>query len=61
MRSDDVEAAAFINPDGSRIAIVHRKAGAGPVTIALDRERYSIALTSGSVATVRWSARSSGK
>lgn len=60
-RSDDVEAAAFINPDGSRVAILHRKAGAGPLTIALDGERYSIALASGSVATLRWSARSSGK
>lgn len=60
-RGDEVEAAAFLNSDGSRIAILHRKSGEGPVTIALDGERYAIALPSGAVTTVRWSARSSGK
>jgi glucosylceramidase len=60
-RGDTVEAAAFVNPDGSRVAIVHRKSGQGLVTIALDGERYAIAIPSGAIATVRWSARSGGK
>lgn len=54
----ELKAAAFVNPDGSRVAILHRESGAGPVTIALDGERYSVALPPGSVATLRWSARS---
>ena len=53
-----VEAAAFVNPDGSRVAILYRKSANGPVTIALDGERYAVALPQGSVATVRWRARS---
>jgi glucosylceramidase len=60
-RGNAVEAASFVNPDGSRVAIVYRKSGDGPVAIALDGERYSIALPTGSVATLRWGARSSGK
>ena len=60
-RGDDVEAAAFLNRDGSRVAILHRKSGDEPITIALDGERYAIALPNGSVATVRWSARNGGK
>jgi glucosylceramidase len=60
-RSDAVEAAAFLNPDGSRVAILHRKSGQGPVTIAIDGERYAVALPDGAVATLRWSARSGGK
>ena len=55
---EGVEAAAFINADGSRVAIMHRKSGEGPVTLALDGERYSVALPAGSVATLRWGARS---
>jgi glucosylceramidase len=54
-RDDGVEAAAFINPDGSRVAILHRDKGDGPVTIALDRTRYAVPLPAGAVATVRWS------
>ena len=57
----DVEAAAFLNPDGSRVAILHRKSGEGPVSIALDGERYVAALPNGSVATLRWSRRSTRK
>jgi glucosylceramidase len=57
-RGEGVEAAAFLNPDGSRIAILHRTSGDGPVTVATDGERYSVPLIAGSVATVRWSARS---
>ena len=60
-RGEQVEAAAFLNPDGSRVAILHRQSGNGPVTIALDGERYSVALPGGSVATLRWKARSGGK
>jgi glucosylceramidase len=60
-RGNQVEAAAFLNPDGSRVAIIYRKAGDGPVTIALDGERYAATLPKGSVATLRWSARNGGK
>jgi glucosylceramidase len=60
-RGDQVEAAGFVNPDRSRVAILHRKSGNGPLTIGLDGELYSVALTAGSVATLRWSARSGGK
>ena len=60
-RSDELEAAAFLNPDGSRVAILHRKSGSGPVTISVDGERYAVTLPNGSVATLRWSRRSRGK
>jgi glucosylceramidase len=56
-RGDGVEAAAFLNPDGSRVAILHRASGEGPVTIALDGRRYDALLPVGSVATLRWDAR----
>lgn len=49
-----VEAAAFLNRDGSRVAILHRVSGDGPVTIALGGERYVVPLPPGSVATLRW-------
>jgi glucosylceramidase len=54
-RDAEVEAAGFLNPDGSRVAIVHRKSGEGPLTIALDGRRYVLPLPSGAVASVRWS------
>ena len=57
-RSDGVEGAAFLNRDGSRVAILYRKSGEGPVSLALDGERYSVAMPAGSVATLRWGARS---
>ena len=60
-RGDSVEAAAFLNPDGSRVAILHRKSGDGPVAVALDGVRYAIALPSGAVATLRWGTRSADK
>jgi glucosylceramidase len=60
-RAAAIEVAAFLNPDGSRVAILHRNSGNGPVTIALDGQSYSVALPRGSVATLRWSPRSSGK
>ncbi len=53
-RDKGIEAAAFLNPDGSRVAILHRNSGDGPVTIALDGLHYSVALPSGAVATLRW-------
>jgi len=56
-RGDGVEAAAFLNPDGSRVAILHRTSGDGPVTIAIDGERYVASLPAGSVATLRWNAK----
>jgi glucosylceramidase len=56
-RSDEVEAAAFLNPDGSSVAILYRKSGAGSVTIALDGVRYAVSLPAGSVATLRWAPR----
>lgn len=58
-RGDEAEAAGFVNPDGSRVVILHRKSGDGPLTIALDGLRYSVPLPAGAVATLRWSARSS--
>jgi glucosylceramidase len=57
-REDPVHIAAFINPDGSRVAILHRKTGAGPLAISIDGDRYAITLPAGSVATLRWGARS---
>jgi glucosylceramidase len=60
-RGDEIEAAAFLNRDGSRVAILHRKSGEGPVAIAIDGERYAVVIPNGSVATLRWSARSGGK
>ncbi|HLO19941.1 MAG TPA: glycoside hydrolase family 30 beta sandwich domain-containing protein, partial [Sphingomicrobium sp.] len=57
----EAEAAAFLNPDGSRVAILYRKSGEGSLTLALDKERYTVALPKGSVATLRWSARRDGK
>jgi glucosylceramidase len=53
----NVEAAAFLNPNGSRVAILHRKAGADAISIAIDGQRYSVGLPAGSVATLRWNAR----
>jgi len=53
-RGGQVDAAAFLNPNGSRVAILYRKFGSGEVTIAVDGERYSIAMPAGSVATLRW-------
>ena len=54
-RGGSVEAAAFANRDGSRVAILHPKSGQQPVTIALDGERYAVSLPAGAVATLRWS------
>jgi glucosylceramidase len=56
-KSDDLEAAAFVNPDGSRVAILHRKSGDGDVTVGLDGERYAVSLAKGAVATLRWGPR----
>jgi glucosylceramidase len=60
-RGDDIEVAAFLNPDGSRIAILHRKSGEGTITIGVDGKRYAVTLPEASVATLRWRARSDGK
>ena len=54
---EGVEAAGFLNPDGSRVAILYRKSGDGPVALSIDGERYSVTLPKGAVATLRWSAR----
>ena len=61
IRGGQVAAAGFLNPDGSRVAILYRRSGDGPISIALDGERYSVRLPSGSVATLRWRARSGGR
>ena len=53
-RGDSVEATAFLNPDGSRVAIVHRTAGEGPIPIAVDGRRFIVSLPVGAVATLRW-------
>jgi glucosylceramidase len=55
------DAAAFLNRDGSRVAILYRAIGDGPVSIAIDGERYSVTLPAGSVATLRWSGRRPAK
>jgi len=55
-RGDGVEAAAFLNPDGSRVAILHRTSAGAPLTIAIDGQRFAMPLAAGSVVTVRWSA-----
>lgn len=55
-RSGDVSAAAFLNPDDSRVAILYRKSGNGPIRVAIDGAGYTVNLPSGSVATLRWSA-----
>ncbi len=60
-RGGQVEAAAFLNTDGSRVAILHRKSGDGPVTLALDGGRHVVALPNGAVATLRWSPRNTDK
>ena len=52
-----VDAAAFLNRDGSRVAILYRKSGDGVVRIAVDGERYSVSIPKGSVATLRWRPR----
>lgn len=57
IRGDQLEAAAFLNPDGSRVAILYRKAGDGTAGIALDGEHYSLAMPKGSVATLLWRPR----
>ncbi len=54
-RSEGVEAAAFLNTDGRRVAIIHRTSGGGPATIALDGRHYALPLPVGAVATLRWS------
>jgi glucosylceramidase len=51
---DSVEAAAFVNPDGTRVAILHRTSGDGSVAIALDHRRFLVPLPNGAVATLRW-------
>jgi len=55
---EGIESAAFLNPDGSRVAILHRTTGDGPITIALEGRRFTVPLAIGSVATLRWSAAS---
>jgi glucosylceramidase len=53
-RGEDVEGAAFLNRDGSRVAILHRTSGTGPVAIAIDGRRFLAPLPAGAVATLRW-------
>jgi glucosylceramidase len=57
-RVEGVESTAFLNPDGSRVAIIYRKSGDGPANLSIDGKRYSVPLALGSVATVRWGRRS---
>jgi glucosylceramidase len=53
-RDSGIEAAAFVNRDGSRVAILHRNSGEGPVSVAIEGSRYVVPLAVGSVATLRW-------
>ena len=56
-RDDGIEAAAFLNVDGSRVLILHRKSGDTPISVELDGTSYSLPIPAHSVATVRWGAR----
>ena len=56
-RGDAIEAAAFLNVDGSRVLILHRKSGDTPISVELDGTSYSLPIPAHSVATVRWGAR----
>ena len=58
-RGGEVEAAAFLNPDGSKVAILYRRSRAGPIAIGLGGRRYLVSLPAGSVVTLRWSAEAS--
>ena len=51
---DAVEGAAFLNGNGSRVAILHRTKGEEPIAIAIDGQRFLVPLPSGAVATLRW-------
>jgi len=53
-KSEGVEAAAFLNRDGSRVAILHRTSGDSPIAIAIDGQRFLVPLPNGAVATLRW-------
>jgi len=56
-RGDQVDAAAFLNSNGSRVAILYRKSGNGPLTVAVDGARFAVVMPEGSVATLRWGRR----
>ena len=56
-RGEVIEAAAFLNVDGSRVLILHRKSGDTPISVELDGTSYSLPIPAHSVATVRWGAR----
>ena len=51
---EGVAAASFLNVDGSRVAIVHRKSGDAPIALAIDGQRFVVPLAKGAVATLRW-------
>jgi glucosylceramidase len=53
---DGVAAAAFENPDHSRVVILHRTSGSAPLALAIDGRRFVVPLAAGGVATLRWSA-----
>jgi glucosylceramidase len=53
-KDEGIEAAAFLNPDGSRVAILHRASGDAPIAIAIDGQHFVVPLASGAVATLRW-------
>jgi glucosylceramidase len=53
-KGEGIEAAAFLNRDGSRVAILHRASGEAPIAIAIDGQHFVVPLASGAVATLRW-------
>lgn len=53
-RGEGVEAAGFLNPDGSRVVILHRTSGDAPILLAIDGQRFVVPLPNGAVATLRW-------
>ena len=61
MQGEGIEAAAFVNPDGSRVAILHRTSGEEAVTVSIDGLSYSVAIPPGAVATLRWNGPSTSQ
>ena len=53
-RAEGLDSAAFLNRDGSRVAILHRTAGDAPISLAIDGQRFLVPLPNGAVATLRW-------
>jgi glucosylceramidase len=53
-KGEGIEAAAFLNLDGSRVVILHRTSGDAPIAMAIDGQHFVVPLANGAVATLRW-------